>query len=337
AGFHVVLPRGPCSRVHRGDRAVSEPIGILAILGATATGKSALAVAVAERLGGEVISADAFAAYRGFDVGTAKPSAEERARVPHHLVDVKEPHEPFSAGEFASNARRIAEEILSRGRLPILCGGTGFYVHAFFEGLFEGPGRDEPLRAALTAVAGRRGVPFLVKMLSLLDPEGASRVLPNDAARAIRLLEILLLSGRRPTDLFRDRPGERWQRPAVKVLLTLPREALAARIEKRFEKTMKNALPAEVSRLLEAGVRPESPAFLAIGYRETVTRLEGRLSVSEWEEAVKRNTRRFAKRQESWFRRERNLLSIRADDPGLIDSVTRAARDLFADGKGRGR
>jgi tRNA dimethylallyltransferase len=272
---------------------VSEPIGLLAILGATATGKSALAVALAERLGGEVISADAFAAYKGLDVGTAKPSAEERARVPHHLVDVKEPHEPFSAGEFAASARRVAAEILSRGRLPILCGGTGFYVHAFFEGLFEGPGRDEALRAALTAVASRRGVPFLKRMLEVLDPEGASRVLPNDAARAIRLLEILLLSGRRPTDLFRDRPGER--------------------------------------------LRPESPAFLAIGYRETVTRLEGRLSVSEWEEAVKRNTRRFAKRQESWFRRERNLLSIRADDPGLIDSVTRAARELFADGKGRGR
>ena len=198
-------PHVPGSR--REVRAVSGPSGVLAILGATATGKSELAVALAERLGGEVVSADAFAVYRGFDVGTAKPGADLRARAPHHLVDAREPVEPWSAGEFAAEARRLCEEILARGRLPILAGGTGFYVRAFFGGLFEGPRRDDAVRAALEAVAARRGAPYLKRMVSVLDPEVASRLADADASRAIRLLEILLLSGERPSRLFRERPG----------------------------------------------------------------------------------------------------------------------------------
>ncbi len=152
---------------------MSVPSGVLAILGPTATGKSELAVALAERLGGEIVSADAFAVYRGFDVGTAKPGPELRARVPHHLVDARDPTEPWSAGEFAAEARRLCGEILSRGRLPILAGGTGFYVRAFFGGLFEGPRRDDAVRRALEAVQARRGPGSLRRMVSLLDPEVA--------------------------------------------------------------------------------------------------------------------------------------------------------------------
>jgi len=306
------------------------PNGVLAIVGATATGKSELAVAVAERLGGEIVSADAFAVYRGFDAGTAKPSASLRERVPHHLVDARDPREPWSAGEFSVEARRLCEEILGRRRLPILAGGTGFYVRAFFGGLFEGPRRDDEVRRALEAVRARRGAGFLVRMISLLDPESANRVGAADAARAIRLLEILLLSGERPSRLFRERPGPVWQRPSVKVLLTLPHEILYGRIARRFHSEFVNELPAEVRRLLAAGVPLAAPAFAAIGYRDTAAFVSGVLSEAEWSERLLRDTRRYAKRQEAWFRRESDLVPVRADRPDPVDFVAREARLLFS-------
>ena len=309
---------------------MNAPKGVLAIVGATATGKSALAVEVALRLGGEVISADAFTAYRGIDVGTAKPTLEERRGVPHHLIDLKEPLEPFSAGEFARLARGAAREILSRGRLPILCGGTGFYVRAFFDGLFVGPPRDERLRAALRAVQERRGAPWLVEALALLDPESGARISLRDGARAIRYLEIAFSTGRRPSELFRERPGERWEGPAEKVLLALPRPDLHARIERRFRDSIMAGLPDEVRRLREAGVSPSAPGMAAIGYRETVDLLEGRLSRDAWAETVVRETRRYAKRQETWFRAEPGLHTLRADAPGLVDEVVRASLPLFS-------
>jgi len=305
------------------------PAGVLAIVGATATGKSELAIAVAERLGGEIVSADAFAVYRGFDAGTAKPSAKLRERIPHHLVDARDPHEPWSAGAFATEARRLCEEILARGKLPILAGGTGFYVRAFFGGLFEGPSRDDGLRRALESVRARRGAGFLVRMIGMLDPESAKRVGASDAARAIRLLEILFLSGVRPSRLFRERPGPVWERPSVKVLLTLPREVLYGRIAERFQSEFVNELPTEVRGLLAAGIPLEAPAFAAIGYRDTAALISGALSEVEWAERLLRDTRHYAKRQEAWFRRESGLVSVRADRPDLVDFVAREARPLF--------
>jgi tRNA dimethylallyltransferase len=310
-----------------------KPRGVLAIVGATATGKSALAVSVAQRLDGEVISADAFSVYRGLDVGTAKPTETERQGIPHHLIDLKDPTEPFSAGEFGLRARQIAEEILERGRLPILCGGSGFYVRSFFGGLFEGPTRDEPLRGALTKVREKRGSAFLKRAVDLLDPESGQRLNTGDAARAIRILEIILTTGRTATELFRDRPGARWERPAVKVLLTLPRPVLYERIANRFQKTFVPHLPGEVRRLLSSGYSLSAPGFSAIGYRETAEFLEGRIDHREWEELILRGTRRFAKRQETWFRREPGLSVFEADQPGLIDSVIAAAQPLFASGR----
>jgi len=299
-------------------------------VGATATGKSALAVEVALRLGGEVISADAFTAYRGLDAGTAKPTEAERRGVPHHLLDLKEPTEPFSAGEFARLARATARELLSRGKLPILCGGTGFYVRAFFEGLFVGPPRDERLREALRAAQERRGAPWLVAALTRLDPASGSRISPRDGARAIRYLEILISTGRRPSELFRERPGERWDGPSVKVALALPRSELYGRIERRFRDTIMDPLADEVRRLLEAGVPMTAPGMAAIGYRETAAYLDGRLGRGEWAETVVRETRRYAKRQETWFRSEPDLLLFRADAPDLAEEVVAAALPLFS-------
>lgn len=309
---------------------MSGPAGVLAILGATATGKSELAVALAERLGGEIVSADAFAVYRGFDVGTAKPGADLLARAPHHLVDAREPVEPWSAGEFAAEARRLCEEILARGRLPILAGGTGFYVRAFFGGLFEGPRRNDAVRSALEAVAARRGKASLKRMVSVLDPEVASRLADADASRAIRLLEILFLTGQRPSRLFRERPGAAWTRPSVKLLLTLPRADLHDRISKRFRTRFATALPGEVQGLLAAGVPVTAPAFSAIGYRDTAALLGGEISEAEWKERILRDTRRYAKRQETWFRREPGLVTVDATRPDLVDFAERLARPLLA-------
>ncbi len=306
------------------------PNGVLAIVGATATGKSDLAVEVALRLDGEVISADAFTAYRGIDAGTAKPTLEERRGVPHHLIDLKDPRESFSAGEFARLARAASREILARGKLPILCGGTGFYVRAFFEGLFVGPPRDERLRDSLRALQARRGAPWLVRALTLLDPASGARISQSDGARAIRYLEIAFSTGRRPSDLFRERPGERWDGPSVKVSLALPRSVLYGRIERRFRESIMCRLPDEVRCLLEAGVPVTAPGMAAIGYRETVEYVEGRMSAGEWAENVVRQTRRYAKRQETWFRSEPDLHSFRADAPGLADEVVSASRPLFS-------
>ena len=280
-----------------------------------------------------MISADAFSVYRGLDIGTAKPTEAERQGIPHHLIDLKDPTEPFSAGEFGLRARQIAEEILQRGRLPILCGGSGFYVRSFFGGLFDGPTRDEPLRAALSRVRERRGSAFLKRAVDLLDPESGMRLHAGDAARAIRILEIILTTGRTATELFRDRPGVRWELPAVKVLLTLPRPLLYERIAARFQKSFVPELPGEVRRLLSSGFTLSAPGFSAIGYRETAAFLEGRIDHREWEELILRGTRRFAKRQETWFRREPGLQVLEADQPGLVDSVIAAAQPLFASGR----
>ncbi|MBK9968012.1 MAG: tRNA (adenosine(37)-N6)-dimethylallyltransferase MiaA [Holophagales bacterium] len=309
---------------------MSAPRGVLALVGATATGKSALAVEVALRLGGEIISADAFTAYRGIDAGTAKPTVAERRGVPHHLIDIKEPDEPFSAGEFARLARATSLEILSRGNLPVLCGGTGFYVRAFFDGLFVGPPRDERLRAALRILQERHGAPWLVRALGVLDPESGARISQRDGARAIRYLEIAFSTGRRPSDLFRERPGERWEGPSVKVALTLPRPILYGRIDRRFRESIMTRLPDEVRSLLVAGVPATAPAMAAIGYRETVELVSGRLPENEWTESIVRQTRHYAKRQETWFRSVPDLLHFRADAPGLVDEVVAASDPLFS-------
>ena len=309
------------------------PGGVLALVGATATGKSSLAVEVALRVGGEIVSADAFAVYRGLDAGTAKPSEEDREKVPHHLIDIRDPRDPFSAGEFGRLARETARDILGRGKLPILCGGTGFYVRVFFEGLFEGPTRDEPLRRALEGAAGR--CPGLLKrMIDLLDPESGARILANDAARAIRYLEIALLTGRRPSELFRESPGERWELPSRKVLLALPRVRLYERIEARFRGAMSIGLPGEVEKLLEGGLPVSAPGMNAIGYRDTVDLVLGRIDRKEWEERVIGATRRFAKRQETWFRREPDLMRVDAESEDLIDFVLAQSEPLFFEGRG---
>ncbi len=277
---------------------------ILAIVGATATGKSALALELAEPLGGEIVNADALQVYRGFDVGTAKPSREERDRVPHHLVDVLEPHEPFSAGEFARRARSAIEEIQGRDRLPMLVGGSGLYLKALIEGISPIPPIDAGIREALRRRLEEEGLEVLREELRRVDPATAERLEPADPQRLLRALEVAVGTGRPLSRWIADQPVGEGGIDAVRVGLTLPRALLYDRISVRVGRMLADGWVHEVRALLAAGLEPSLPAFQAIGYRELAGHVAGRTTLDEATEKIVRATRRYAKRQETWFRRQ---------------------------------
>ncbi len=294
---------------------------LFVIVGPTASGKSAVAAEVAERRSGEVISADAFAVYRGLDIGTAKPSRDLRARVPHHLVDVAEPTETFSAGRWASEAREIAQEIAARGKLPIVAGGSGFYVSALLGGLPPGQARDDGLRAAL-AVWGRGREREAHRFLAVNDAAAAARIDPKNLRYTLRALEILLVTGRRASDRVPD-PDPWAGRFRVALLGLAPdRDDLYARIAGRVRRMLDEGWGDEVRRLLNRGVTLESHAFQAIGYREVAEWVLGRAGRTETEEKIVIATRQFARRQGTWFARERK---VRWLSPG--EAVAAALRE----------
>lgn len=286
---------------------------LLVILGPTGAGKSAIAEDAARLLGGEIISADAFAVYRGFDVGTAKPSAVRRAEVPYHLIDVAGPGESFSAGRWAALARETAEAIARRGKLPIVCGGSGFYLSALLEGLPAGEAKDERLRKLLTAWA-RRSPQAARRFLGMNDPVSAARISPGNLRYAVRALEILLVTGspasarRSPAPAFRDH----WR--VIKVGIAPPRQDLYAKIENRVREMLNAGWVEEVRRLLESGLPLESTSFQAIGYREVADWAMGRADRAATERKIVTATRRLAKRQRTWFSREPGVLWLRPEE-----------------------
>lgn len=286
---------------------------LLVIVGPTGSGKSALAVQVAQERSGEIVSADAFAVYRGLDIGTAKPAPEVRARVPHHLVDVAEPTETYSAGRWAGEARRIAEDIASRGRLPIVVGGSGFYVSALLDGLPAGQVRDERLRVALAAW-GQGRAREAHRLLAGNDPVAAASIDPANLRYTLRALEILLVTGRRASD--RAAPGDPWsERFRVFVYGLAPeRGDLHAKIAARVRRMMNEGWDGEVRRLLDRGISRESHAFQAIGYRDVAELVEGRASRAETEERIVAATRQFARRQRSWFARDRRVQWMKPEE-----------------------
>jgi tRNA dimethylallyltransferase len=276
---------------------------LLVILGPTASGKSDLAHAVALARGGEIVSADAFAVYRGLDAGTAKPSLAQRSEVPYHLVDVASPFETYSAGRWAREARSIVEDIGRRGRLPIVCGGSGFYVSALLDGLPPAEEADPALRAALAAWAERRPEAAR-RFLEVNDPLSASRIAPTNLRYILRALEILLSTGERASD--RRRPGSEWTRAwrLVKVGIRPARDDHYARIAARVVRMLDSGWDDEVRRLLEVGVPVDSQALQAIGYREVLEWTQGLAARQEIEARVSTATRQLAKRQRTWFARE---------------------------------
>ena len=295
---------------------------ILCLLGPTAVGKSALGMELAERLGGEIVCADSAQVYRGLEAATAKPTPGERARVPHHCLDLVGPEATFSAGDFLRAATAAVAAVQGRGRRVILGGGTGFYLRRFFKGLFAAPPREERLRARLRALAERRGVPFLHRFLAAHDPALARSVGGHDRQRLVRFLEVALLTGRPPSALWNEPDTGADRMPVVKVGLTGPRAWLYARIDARVERFYARGLIEEVERLLAGGLDPACHAFQAIGYREAVAVLAGTLTREEAVARTQRRSRQYAKRQLTWFRKEPEVRWLDAADPaGLREAV----------------
>jgi tRNA dimethylallyltransferase len=301
---------------------------VVAIVGPTAVGKSALAMALAERLGAEIVSGDALQVYRGFDIGTAKPSVAERARVTHHLVDVLEPTQRFSAGRFATLARATIAEISRRGRSAIVVGGSGLYLRALLEGIAPLPVADPALRAELDRRVEAEGLPALRSELERRDRATAARLGAADRQRILRALEVVLSTGRPLSTWIADRPFGLEPLAARRVGLTLPRTLLYDRIEARVRRMIEAGWLEEVRRLLSRGIPREAPAFQAIGYAQWVRHLAGEL---DFEDAFRRivvDTRRYAKRQETWFRREADVEWHDARD--AVELAERLGRELKA-------
>lgn len=280
-------------------------ISVLCIAGPTASGKTALAVALARRLDGEVVSADSQQVYRGLDAGTAKPTAEERAGVPHHLLDVAEPGQGMDAARFTALADAAIAGIAGRGRLPIVAGGTGLYLRALLHGVAEAPGRDPALRASLEAEAARLGRPALHRRLAAVDPAAAAKIGPNDLVRIVRALEIAA-GGRTQSELFAAHAFAAARYRFRLLALDLPRAELHARIDARVPLLFERGLLAETAALLaRSGGR--LPPKLPIGYAEAAEVLAGRLEPSDAVQRVRIAHRRYARRQVIWLRREQDV------------------------------
>ncbi len=279
---------------------------VLCIVGPTAAGKSSLALELAGPLAGELVNADALQVYRGFDVGTAKPSREDRRRVAHHLVDILDPDETFSAGEFARRGRAAIRQIRDRGRVPIVVGGSGLYLRALIEGISPIPAVDPGLRQGLRARLAAEGLEPLRAELRRLDPETAARLAPADSQRLLRALEVALGSGRPLSSWIAENPaGEGID--AAWIGLTLPRGLLYDRIAIRVERMLADGWVDEVRRLLAEGLDRSLPAFQAIGYRELASHLDGELALEEATNRIVTATRQYAKRQMTWFRRQAGI------------------------------
>lgn len=287
---------------------------ILAVVGPTATGKSRLALALAGALGGEIVNADALQVYRGFDIGTAKPTEEERARVPHHLVDILEPQETYSAGEFARRARLAICDIEERGRVPIVVGGSGLYLRALLAGISPIPPGDPAVRAALRARLAEDGLPALAAELARRDPETAARLARGDSQRVLRALEVALVSGVPLAAWIARQPFGNQRIPAVSVGLTLARGLLYDEIAGRVARMIERGWVNEVQGLLARGLSPHLPAFQAIGYRQLALHVRGERTLQQAISDTIQATRRFAKRQETWFRKEPDVTWFPAQD-----------------------
>jgi len=282
---------------------------ILIIVGPTAVGKTATALWLAQEFSGEIISCDSMQVYRGFDLGTDKPSPEERKLVPHHLIDFLDPTEQFSAADFAFQALAIAEEIIGRGHLPIVVGGTGLYHQALTAGLFKGPGRDQALRQKLKTEAREFGLEKLYQKLQEVDPEYARKITPKDSIRIIRALEVYYKTGRPISEHFRLTESPLQARGFIpgQIGLKLERKELYRRIEERVDRMFEKGLVAEVRKLLEMGLPEEATPFKGLGYRQVLRYLKGEISLEEAIRLTKLETRHYAKRQMTWFRKTPGL------------------------------
>jgi tRNA dimethylallyltransferase len=279
---------------------------LVVILGPTASGKSALAIQLAERFSGEIVSCDSVAVYRHFEIGTAKPSREERTRIPHHLIDVAEPGEAFTAGEYARQARVAIGGISKRGHLPMVVGGTGLYLRALLEGLFPGPQRSDELRERLRSRAAERGSKHLHRILSRLDPAAAAKIHANDIPKLVRAIEVCLTARGPMSDLWRERGRDPLAGFRIlRIGLNPPREQLYERINQRANEMFNDGLVEETRSLLERyGDGWNIAPIHSLGYQQALEYLRGELTLNQAMAAAQQGHRNYAKRQRTWFRRE---------------------------------
>ncbi len=275
---------------------------LIAVIGPTASGKSELALDLAGRINGEIVNYDSVQLYRGFDIGSAKLPADERRGIPHHLLDAIDPEAVFSAGEYAREARAVLEQLKSQGTIAVLVGGTGLYLSALVRGLFAGPTRDDQLRERLEQTATEKPAGYLNRLLARLDRKAAERIHPNDTHKLVRAIEVSLLAGR-PI-------SEQWERSSkplvgyqvVTLGLSPPRETLYEKINARAAAMFESGLIEEVKGLLERGISRDARPFTSLGYAQCLEHLDGKISLDEAIEATAKATRRYAKRQLTWFR-----------------------------------
>lgn len=296
---------------------LSPPPDVVAIVGATASGKTALGLELARRLETEIISADSMQVYKGMEIGTAAPTVEERTEIRHHFVSFLSPFEQFSAGAFGTSARDIIAALNRRGRIALLVGGSGLYLRAAIDGLFPGPAKDETIRARLHAEAEQSGVQTLYKRLQSVDPDYANVILPGDLRRIVRALEVYELTGKPISALHRSHQNASSSLRVLQIGLDVPREILYRRINDRVERMLARGFLDEVRTLIARGYGDRFAQLRTLGYREFADYLQGRCTYEEAVETMKRNTRRYARRQLIWFRGDPRIqwISVSEDTP----------------------
>lgn len=307
------------------------PPKILVIVGPTASGKTRMAVELAQRHNGEVISADSMQIYRTMDIGTAKPTKEEMGGVPHHMIDVADPEEDFSVARYVEMAARCVDDVLARGKLPIVAGGTGLYIDSLLSGRTFAPfSPDSALRGELEQELAEKGGQAMLEALAQVDPEAAQRLHPNDHKRIIRALEVYRSTGKTITQHNRETQAIPPRYDALTIGLAFQdRQAMWRRIDQRVDEMVAAGLEDEVRRLLTSGISPKCTAMQAIGYKEFTQALSGEMTWQEAADVVKLRSRQYAKRQLTWFGRNPNTRWVRWDDPPEFEQGRRASTEYM--------
>ncbi|WP_151075002.1 tRNA (adenosine(37)-N6)-dimethylallyltransferase MiaA [Flintibacter sp. KGMB00164] len=307
------------------------PPKILVIVGPTASGKTRMAVELAQRHNGEVISADSMQIYRTMDIGTAKPTKEEMGGIPHHMIDVADPEEDFSVARYVEMAARCVDDVLARGKLPIVAGGTGLYIDSLLSGRTFAPfSPDSALRGELERELAEKGGQAMLESLSQVDPEAAQRLHPNDHKRIVRALEVYRSTGKTITQHNRETQAIPPRYNALTIGLAFQdRQAMWRRIDQRVDEMVAAGLEDEVRRLLTSGISPKCTAMQAIGYKEFTQALSGEMTWQEAADVVKLRSRQYAKRQLTWFGRNPNTRWVRWDDPPEFEQGRRASTEYM--------
>jgi tRNA dimethylallyltransferase len=301
---------------------------VLVILGPTCVGKTQTSLKLADIINGEIVSFDSRQIYRYMDIGTAKSTLEERERVVHHMVDLISPDEKFTAADYGKKARAVIREIVDRKRHPIAVGGSGLYLKAMIEGFFEGPKANGKIRERLEREAQDFGEPHIYKRLKKVDLEAAERIHPNDLMRIIRALEVYELTGKTISNWQREGKYDPFPMSFIKIGLNLSREKLYRRIDQRVDEMMRRGLLDEVKGLKKMGFTPQLKALKTVGYQELFAYLEGELDFTKAVEKIKQNTRNYAKRQLTWFRKDKEIKWLNAEEDNLIEHMMRYVRQV---------